>query len=214
LQLQIDISSPSIATLSGAMRASAWHTRPALPAHAQRRQPEARSSASALRLQLRQRQLQARTSSPPQQRKQHSQPWGVSSAWPRPQHASRAARLACRAFAAPASLPRDSVDYNGSAFSYLPDFSSDLSSAPLGAAPQPLPRAVEGAVDDPRLHNPLQRQERLGTGWMGAIIEYEGIVSPCRFPLPACVEVLLVSRQFWGRCPAWQRPSRRCIFER
>jgi HAD superfamily hydrolase (TIGR01509 family) len=34
---------------------------------------------------------------------------------------------------------------------------------------------VEGAVDDPRLHNPLQRQERLGTGWMGAIIEYEGI---------------------------------------
>lgn len=57
------------------------------------------------------------------------------------------------------------------------DFSDQMATSPVDAPPQPLPRAVEGAVDDPALHNPLQRQERLGTGWMGVIIEYEGIVS-------------------------------------
>jgi hypothetical protein len=40
----------------------------------------------------------------------------------------------------------------------------------------PLPRAVENAADDPSLHNPLQRMERLSTGWFGVIAEYEGIV--------------------------------------
>ncbi len=101
------------------------------------------------------------------------------------QHSSsRLLRLACGAFATPASLPRDSVDFpSGTAFSYLPDVSLVGTSA--GASPLPLPRAVEGAVDDPRLHNPLQRQERLGTGWMGAILEYEGIVS-IRLLLSAC----------------------------
>ncbi|KAI8470763.1 MAG: HAD-like domain-containing protein [Monoraphidium minutum] len=40
----------------------------------------------------------------------------------------------------------------------------------------PLPRAVESAADDPLLHNPLERMERLGTGWFGVIAEYEGVV--------------------------------------
>ena len=39
-----------------------------------------------------------------------------------------------------------------------------------------LPRDVENVADDPNLHNPLQRQQRLSTGWMG--------VSTC-FQLPA-----------------------------
>ncbi len=32
---------------------------------------------------------------------------------------------------------------------------------------KPLPRAVENVADDPSLHNPLARQERLSTGWFG-----------------------------------------------
>lgn len=40
---------------------------------------------------------------------------------------------------------------------------------------KPLPRKIEGVVDDPRLHNPLARLQRLGTGWMGVILELEGV---------------------------------------
>lgn len=40
---------------------------------------------------------------------------------------------------------------------------------------KPLPREVEGPADDPSLHNPLKRLERLGTGWMGVIMELEGV---------------------------------------
>jgi len=32
---------------------------------------------------------------------------------------------------------------------------------------KPLPRDVENVADDPSLHNPLARMQRLGTGWMG-----------------------------------------------
>ena len=32
---------------------------------------------------------------------------------------------------------------------------------------KPLPRAVENVADDPSLHNPLARLERLSTGWFG-----------------------------------------------
>ena len=39
-----------------------------------------------------------------------------------------------------------------------------------------MPRSVEGLVDDPSLHNPLQRQERLSTGWFGCILEVEGVL--------------------------------------
>lgn len=31
----------------------------------------------------------------------------------------------------------------------------------------PMPRDVENLADDPQLHNPLQRSERLSTGWFG-----------------------------------------------
>jgi hypothetical protein len=31
-------------------------------------------------------------------------------------------------------------------------------------------------ADDPSIHNPLERMERLGTGWFGAIVEYEGVL--------------------------------------
>lgn len=41
---------------------------------------------------------------------------------------------------------------------------------------KPLPRILENVADDPRLHNPLQRLERLGSGWLGVIVDYEGIV--------------------------------------
>ena len=39
----------------------------------------------------------------------------------------------------------------------------------------PMPREVEGIADDPQLANPLQRQERLGTGWFGVILEWGAI---------------------------------------
>lgn len=41
---------------------------------------------------------------------------------------------------------------------------------------KPLPRVLENVADDPRLHNPLQRLERLGSGWLGVIVDYEGTV--------------------------------------
>lgn len=31
-------------------------------------------------------------------------------------------------------------------------------------------------VDNPSLHNPLLRQERMGCGWLGAILEWEGVI--------------------------------------
>lgn len=40
---------------------------------------------------------------------------------------------------------------------------------------KPLPMKLEGAVDDPTLANPLERMERLSTGWMGVIMELEGV---------------------------------------
>lgn len=39
----------------------------------------------------------------------------------------------------------------------------------------PLP-AMENAADDPNLHNPLKRMERLGTSWFGVIVEFEGVL--------------------------------------
>ena len=37
---------------------------------------------------------------------------------------------------------------------------------------KPLPRNVESVADDPSLHNPLARLERLGTGWFGVSLSY------------------------------------------
>ena len=31
----------------------------------------------------------------------------------------------------------------------------------------PMPKDVENLADDPQLHNPLQRSERMSTGWFG-----------------------------------------------
>mmetsp|Transcript_720 Transcript_720/g.2348 ORF Transcript_720/g.2348 Transcript_720/m.2348 type:complete len:360 (-) Transcript_720:225-1304(-) len=40
---------------------------------------------------------------------------------------------------------------------------------------EPIPVPV-GVADDVNVHNPLERLNRLSTGWMGAIMEYEGVV--------------------------------------
>ncbi|KAG2498260.1 hypothetical protein HYH03_004010 [Edaphochlamys debaryana] len=39
-----------------------------------------------------------------------------------------------------------------------------------------MPRNLESPSDDPSLANPLQRHERMSTGWFGVIMEYEGVV--------------------------------------
>lgn len=73
-------------------------------------------------------------------------------------------------FAVPASVPRDASFVTSS-------FLVDMPTAPNnGGALRPLPRAVENVADDPRLANPLARQERMGTGWLAVIMEYEGLV--------------------------------------
>lgn len=41
---------------------------------------------------------------------------------------------------------------------------------------RPLPRDPELYIDNVDLSNPLQRAERLGTGWMGVIVELEGVL--------------------------------------
>ena len=41
---------------------------------------------------------------------------------------------------------------------------------------KPLPRITENVADDPNLHNPLQRMQRLSPGWCGVIMEYDGVV--------------------------------------
>lgn len=60
--------------------------------------------------------------------------------------------------------------------SYLPSLETGPVDSGVSVAPRQLPRSVEGPADNPQLANPLERQNRLGTGWMGVIIEYEGVV--------------------------------------
>ena len=84
-----------------------------------------------------------------------------NTAWPRLYavkrcHSSQTHRSHTICFAAPASVPEQHND--------------------ISAALKPLPRAVENVADDPSLHNPLQRLHRLGPGWMGVILEYEGVL--------------------------------------
>lgn len=87
------------------------------------------------------------------------------------------------AFAAPAALSNGSTNYytGNSAFSYLPSIEADLDPSASPAPSRQLPRAVDGPADNPQLANPLERHTRLGTGWMGVIVEYEGVVR-----IPAC----------------------------
>mmetsp|Transcript_4819 Transcript_4819/g.17337 ORF Transcript_4819/g.17337 Transcript_4819/m.17337 type:complete len:410 (+) Transcript_4819:189-1418(+) len=43
----------------------------------------------------------------------------------------------------------------------------------------PIPGStMEGRADDANLHNPLQRLERLGCGYMGVVFDLEGVVAP------------------------------------
>lgn len=54
--------------------------------------------------------------------------------------------------------------------------STDSSRSTDSGQLRPLPRNVENVADDPSLGNPLQRMQRLGTGWMGVIAELEGVI--------------------------------------
>lgn len=73
----------------------------------------------------------------------------------KPSHNGHSQRPQTLCFAVPASVP---------------------DSSETAATLKPLPRAVENVADDPSLHNPLQRLHRLGPGWMGVILEYEGVL--------------------------------------
>lgn len=49
-----------------------------------------------------------------------------------------------------------------------------------GVEPRPgfwPPSPPENRADNPSLHNPLLRQERMGCGWLGAIFEWEGVLA-------------------------------------
>jgi 5-amino-6-(5-phospho-D-ribitylamino)uracil phosphatase len=78
-------------------------------------------------------------------------------------HATPRGTLRIHAFAAPTSAPSPIREEGLLAHEFH------------DGALKPLPRKLEGAVDDPSLANPLQRMERLGTGWLGVIMELEGV---------------------------------------
>ncbi|CAM0953126.1 unnamed protein product [Alopecurus aequalis] len=46
----------------------------------------------------------------------------------------------------------------------------------LGAAPATPSWPPRNRADDPSLHNPLLRLERMGCGWLGVIFEWEGVI--------------------------------------
>ena len=69
---------------------------------------------------------------------------------------------------------------------YRPAYTDSLSFALVNAftemnvqeqeALKPLPTNIENLADDPSLGNPLERLERMGTGWFGAILDFEGVI--------------------------------------
>jgi len=69
---------------------------------------------------------------------------------------------------------------------FSPAYTESLSFALVHAFPEieieekealkPVPRNVENIADDPTLGNPLERMHRMGTGWFGAILDFEGAV--------------------------------------
>ena len=65
-----------------------------------------------------------------------------------------------------------------------------------------LPRTVENAADDPTLANPLQRHQRLSTGWMGVILEFEGILIQSTWP--AHMHAWLTVAEEEGKAPPLQ----------
>eukprot|EP00271_Cylindrocystis_brebissonii_P009496 TRINITY_DN243_c0_g2_i1.p1 TRINITY_DN243_c0_g2~~TRINITY_DN243_c0_g2_i1.p1 ORF type:complete len:446 (+),score=66.99 TRINITY_DN243_c0_g2_i1:246-1583(+) len=50
-------------------------------------------------------------------------------------------------------------------------FQTDSSPFPVS-----LPRLPINRADDIKLHNPLQRRERMGCGWLGVVFEWEGVI--------------------------------------
>lgn len=71
--------------------------------------------------------------------------------------------------------PATETDFGRSGYSGSPSSSSSSSSSASSVGLKPLPRDVEGVADDFNLHNPLQRMERLGTGWFGTIFDLDGV---------------------------------------
>ena len=51
---------------------------------------------------------------------------------------------------------------------------TELGNEPLGLKPLPKHLVAENLADDPTLGNPLQRHKRMGTDWIGVIMDYEG----------------------------------------
>lgn len=87
--------------------------------------------------------------------------------------ASRSSQLSCPARPSLGRAPR--VDRARLVVAYYAAVPSTVIEKTESLA-LPLPRAVENVADDPLLHNPLQRMERLSTGWFGVISEYEGVI--------------------------------------
>ncbi len=60
---------------------------------------------------------------------------------------------------------------------------------------KPLPRDVENVADDPSLHNPLARQERLSTGWFGvSTLRFLGAFETIFFALLALLYSIVLYR--------------------
>ena len=78
------------------------------------------------------------------------------------------AAQAGQAFAFRLEQPAPALQRRAASLAALP-ISLPVKSSGSGSsgALKPLPRDVENVADDPSLHNPLARMQRLGTGWMG-----------------------------------------------
>lgn len=59
----------------------------------------------------------------------------------------------------------------------ITSFKDDAAPPPAPSKPGQLPpRAPRNRADDAALHNPLQRLERMGCGWLAVIFEWEGVI--------------------------------------
>jgi hypothetical protein len=122
----------------------------------------------------------------------HTATFGAQPSAFRPRSARAAIKR--RSLVAALDTPSRPESSRNSVMSYLPSIEPDRLDAGVTLAPRQLPRAVEGPADNPSLANPLERQNRLGTGWMGVILEYEGVVCPLFYSfsqLPLCTTFLL-----------------------
>ncbi|XAR70296.1 Sugar-terminal-phosphatase [Bertholletia excelsa] len=69
----------------------------------------------------------------------------------------------------------------------------------MGADRKPGLWPPENKADNPKLHNPLLRQERMGCGWLGAIFEWEGVLIEDNPNLEKQAWVALAQEE--GKCP-------------